>query len=57
MESEALSVSRKDFRENPAKRIAAREFLSDTDNLVRPAITYDAQEPYRLIDEQLLTLL
>jgi len=57
MESEALSVSQKEFKENLAKKITTRAFLADTDNIVRPAITYDAQEAYRLIDEQLLALL
>ncbi len=57
MEAEALSVSQREFRENLAKKITTNTFLADTSSLLRPAIKYDAQEVYRLIDELLLKLL
>lgn len=57
MEAEALSVSQREFRENLAKEITTKTFLADTSGLLRPAIKYDAQEAYRLIDELLLKLL
>jgi predicted nucleotidyltransferase component of viral defense system len=57
MEAENLSVSRREFRENLAKKMKMRSFLADTDNLLRPAINYDAQEASHIIDERLLQLL
>jgi predicted nucleotidyltransferase component of viral defense system len=57
MEIEGHSVSKKDFKENLRKKMQTKSFLADTDNLLRPTITYDHQEAFRLIDEQLLTLL
>jgi len=57
MEIEGHSVSKKDFKENLRKKMQTKSFLADTDNLLRPTITHDHQEAFRLIDEQLLTLL
>lgn len=57
MNVEGLSVSQREFRENLSKKMKMKAFLADTDNLLRPSIKYDAQEAYRLIDEQLLQLL
>jgi len=57
MEIEGHSVSKKEFKENLRKKMQTKSFLADTDNLLRPTITHDHQEAFRLIDERLLTLL
>jgi len=57
MEIEGHSVSKKEFKENLRKKMQTKSFLVDTDNLLRPTITHDHQEAFRLIDERLLTLL
>jgi len=51
------SVSKMEFMQNLLKKIQTKSFLADTDNLLRPAITYDHKAAFRLIVEQLLELL
>jgi predicted nucleotidyltransferase component of viral defense system len=57
MEMEDHSVSKKEFKQNLLKKMQTKSFLTDTDNLLRPTITYDQQEAFLLIDEHLLKLL
>jgi hypothetical protein len=57
MDAEGHSVSSKDFRSNLAAKMRRKEFLSDTDNLLRLEVKYDAQEACTLVDQRILTLL
>ena len=57
MEIEGHSVSKREFKKNLLKKMQTKSFLADTDNLLRPTITYDHQAAFRLIVEQLLELL
>jgi predicted nucleotidyltransferase component of viral defense system len=57
MDAEGHSVSIQDFRSNLAAKMSRKEFLSDTDNLLRSEVKYDPQEAYTLVDQQILTLL
>jgi predicted nucleotidyltransferase component of viral defense system len=51
------SVSQMEFKQNLRKKMQTKSFLADTNNLLRPTLTYDHQAAFRLIDEQLLKLL
>jgi len=57
MSAEELDVTQREFRENLADKMKKRAFLADTENLLRPAIKYEAQEAYRIVDKHLLQLL
>lgn len=57
LKAEGLSVSRREFRENLAAKLETKSFLSDTANLLRPAITYDPRTAAHMIEKQLLNLL
>lgn len=57
LKEEGLKVSQSEFRDNLAKKIAIKSFLADTDNLLRPSITYKSQDAYQLVDQKVLSLL
>ena len=57
MNEEGLAVSRREFRENLAKKMNMKSFLADTNSLLRPGIAYQAQDAYHLVDEKVLQLL
>ena len=54
MNEEGLKVSRREFRENLAKKMNMKSFLADTDNLLRPGVAYQPQEAYQLVDHKVL---
>jgi hypothetical protein len=57
MKEEGLEVSRRQYRENLAKKMTTKSFLADTENLLRPGAAYQPQEAYQLVDEKVLQLL
>lgn len=56
MSEEGHKVSRKEFKENVARKMTTKSFLSDTDNLLRPGIEYNAHKAHALVEESLLNL-
>lgn len=57
MSAEGLAVSQKEYRKNLSDKMENKSFLSDTDNLLRPAIEYDPSGAYHLLDKEILHLL
>lgn len=55
--AEGLAVSQKEYRKNLSEKMKKKAFLSDTDNLLRPAIQYDPNEAFHLIEKSILSLL
>jgi predicted nucleotidyltransferase component of viral defense system len=57
MNAEGHSVSQTEFRTNLAAKMKRKDFLGDTDSLLRSQVEYDPTEAYRVIDEQILSRL
>lgn len=57
MNEEGLKVSRREFRENLAKKMNMKSFLADTDNLLRPGVAYQPEKAFQLVDQKVLPLL
>ncbi len=57
MEDGGLSVSGPEFHSNLAAKMVRKEFLSDTDNLLRSEVRYDPREAFAIVDQRVLTLL
>jgi len=57
MTEEGLKVSQREYRDNLAKKMTMKSFLADTDNLLRPGISYQPQEAHQLVDQKVLQLL
>ena len=56
MSAEGFVVSQNEYRMNLLEKMKKRAFLSDTNNLLRPAIKYDPDAAFQLIDESILSL-
>ena len=54
MEAGGHHVTQEEFRKNLRDKIKSRNFLRDTEGLLRPGITYDPQEAYRLVENRLI---
>jgi len=54
MEAGGHHVTQEEFRKNLRDKIKNRNFLRDTEGLLRPGITYDPQEAYRLVENRLV---
>jgi len=54
MEAGGHHVTQEEFRKNLRDKIKNRNFLRDTEGLLRPGITYDPQEAYRLVENRLI---
>ncbi|HEX9825994.1 MAG TPA: nucleotidyl transferase AbiEii/AbiGii toxin family protein [Flavobacteriaceae bacterium] len=54
MKKEGNSVTQKEFLENMEKKILDQDFLSDTEDLLRPGLTYGIQNAYGLVKTELL---
>jgi len=52
-----LSISQDEFRRNLALKMKHKSFLGDTTGLLRPEVTYDVQEAFRIVETELLELL
>jgi predicted nucleotidyltransferase component of viral defense system len=57
LESQGLKINREQLQRNLLLKIKDRNFLIDTKPLLRPDITYSAEEAYSLLEEKLLNLL
>ena len=54
MEAGGHHVTQEEFRKNLRDKIKNRNFLRDSEGLLRPGITYDPQEAYRLVENRLI---
>ncbi len=54
MRHEEHSISKQNFIDNMAKKIADKEFAGDMNGLLRSGLEYGAQEAYQFINENLL---
>jgi hypothetical protein len=52
--AEYSQQTKEEFRKNFQDKIKNRNFLRDTEGLLRPGITYDPQEAYRLVENRLV---
>jgi predicted nucleotidyltransferase component of viral defense system len=57
MEAGEHHVTQEEFRENFRDKMKNRNFLRDTEGLLRPGITYDPQEAFRLVENRLINLI
>jgi predicted nucleotidyltransferase component of viral defense system len=57
MIAEGHSVTRTQFSSNLATKMTHAGFLSDIPPLLRPGLSYDPHQAYRIVDEELLTKL
>lgn len=57
LESQGLRISWEQLQRNLLLKIKDRNFLIDTQPLLRPDISYSAEEAYSLLEEKLLNLL
>ena len=56
MEAGGYHVTQEAFRKNLRDKIVNRNFLRDTDGLLRPGITYNPQEALQVVESQLIDL-
>lgn len=54
MKEEGNSVTQKEFIDNMEKKINDADFIGDMNGLLRTGITYDINEAYELVREQIL---
>ncbi len=52
-----LTISAHDFAENLSQKMNNRDFLHDTDALVRSEVNYDPHAAYTRVSQELLSLL
>ena len=57
MSAEGHSVSQTEFRSNLAAKMKRKDFLGDTNSLLRSQVEYDPAEAHRVVDEQILSRL
>lgn len=57
MEAGGDHVTQEEFRKNLHDKMRNRNFLRDTDGLLRPGIAYDPQEAFRLIENRLINII
>lgn len=57
LESKGLRITREQLQRNLLLKIKDRNFLIDTQPLLRPDISYSAEEAYSLLEEKLVNLL
>ena len=57
MEAGEHHVTQEEFRKNFREKMKNRNFLRDTEGLLRPGITYDPQEGFRLVENRLINLI
>ena len=57
MSAEGHAVSLIEFRSNLAAKMKRKDFLGDTNSLLRPQVEYNPVEAYRIVDEQILSVL
>jgi predicted nucleotidyltransferase component of viral defense system len=57
MDAEGNSVSQTEFRRNMEAKMLKREFIGDTESLLRTSGGYDPVEAFRMVDEHLLARL
>jgi len=57
MEAGGDHVTQEEFRNNLQNKMKNRNFLRDTDGLLRPRITYDPQEAFRLVENRLINFI
>jgi predicted nucleotidyltransferase component of viral defense system len=50
-------VTQEEFRNNLQNKMKNRNFLRDTDGLLRPGIAYDPQEAFRLVENRLINFI
>ena len=54
MEMGGYHVTQEEFRKNLRDKMKNRDFLRDTEGLIRPGITYDPQEAFQLVENLLI---
>ena len=57
METGGHHVTQEEFLKNLQDKMKNRNFLRDTEGLLRPEITYDPQEAFRLVENRLINLI
>jgi predicted nucleotidyltransferase component of viral defense system len=57
MEAVGDHVTQEEFRNNLQNKMKNRNFLRDTDGLLRPGIAYDPQEAFRLVENRLINFI
>jgi predicted nucleotidyltransferase component of viral defense system len=57
MDNGGYHVTQEEFRENLHDKMGRRDFLGDTEGLLRPGVTYDPQKAFQLIDDRLINLI
>jgi len=57
LKSQGLRITREQLQRNVLLKIKERSFLIDTQPLLRPDISYSAEEAYSLLEEKLVNLL
>jgi predicted nucleotidyltransferase component of viral defense system len=57
MEAGEHHVTQEEFRKNFREKMKNKNFLRDTEGLLRPGITYDPQEASRLVENRLINLI
>lgn len=57
MEAGGDHVTQEEFRNNLQNKMKNRNFLRDTDGLLRPGIAYDPQEAFRLVENGLINFI
>ena len=57
MNEEGHKISQKDYRANLSEKMKKKDFLGDTNSLLRTEVQYDPQAAYTMIDERILQLL
>ncbi|MEK9136824.1 MAG: nucleotidyl transferase AbiEii/AbiGii toxin family protein [Bacteroidota bacterium] len=57
MSAEGHTVSLTEFRSNLAAKMKRKEFLGDTNSLLRSQVEYEPAEAYRIVDGRILELL
>jgi len=57
MEAGGHHVTQEEFRKNLQDKMKNRNFLRDTEGLLRPGISYDPQEAFRLVENRLINFI
>ncbi len=57
MEAGGHHVTQEEFRKNLQDKMKIRDFLHDTEGLLRSGISYDPQEAFGLVENQLINLI
>ena len=57
MEIGGYHVTQEEFRKNLHDKMKNRDFLRDTEGLLRPGITYDPQEAFQLVESLLINFI